>query len=1496
MDPRKRILIVGLLLLTAAIGGLVVFRPIPTPQSPLPVATTLSPVPAEIPSAPVTATPVAAPKETPIAPVVTADRAIATAAPFIDITSGEEEFFEQDGALSYKGNDYIMTADSSGVRAALLTNAPHEAVPTISLSLHEVRVGETLLPINASVLPGREAAASTLSFDRGSVLERVQCGKNSFEQDFIISELPPGRGAISVVQRIGTTLTAPADGTRGASLLFGTKESGAFEIAKAVAIDAAGRKVPLELSYSSGRMEMTVPASWVESARLPIVIDPVVGSAFTIYSPVNFYGDSRCFTVYGSGPNEWLVAWWDQVAVGVRYVYAQRVSAAGALVGSRITVTGSSFNGSFGVTYSSSLNQYMFAYDLYTPATATTRLAGRLLAANGTFPGSEFILTTLATDNYLDRISLACNGASTFLAIAKKDIANAPPAPKINGYLFSNTGTLLAQPVPQPTSTGSPSYPKVAYSNSEFLAVWKEGTSVMARGMNTSGALLTGITTVATGSAPWNEVSSGNNQFLVTWYNSTATAVLGRVVQANSAATLAFATSAFNISTTAPGVAFPHASYSSTNTQWFVAHHVTISGALSIAANLVSPSGSSGADQAVVPVSVEYPRTAWNSATNEVLVVYEKLPFPNLILQAIRFGLGSTPPSAPMNLVATPGNQTVGLTWSAVSGATSYKIYSASTSGAFSTTPTATVSVPAYNHLGLNNGSHYYYVVVSSSTSGDSPRSNEADAIPLAPPPTIPSALIAVGLNARINLSWGSSSGATGYEIFRSSVVAGPYTPISTTTLTSWTDSLVTNGIAYSYCVAAFNAGGLSPVSNLASATPSSPASIPALFVVGNTTLNAGDTAIRNRLNTLGYGVTSISGAASATTNVNGKAIVIISSTVTSADVNSKFKDVTVPVVVCESAIMDDMKMTAGVSGTDYGTQTSQQTASMIAASSTHPLAAGLTGAPQICTVAATLSWGKPASSAISVATVAGANSKICVYGYDTSSTMVGMTAPARRVGFFLEDATASVLTTNGWLLFEAAVRWASGAPGTPVVEAIASKGMVTVTWGPVPGAFSYTVRRGSSSSTLIPIATGISVTRFEDTGVTDGQQYYYDVIAFNDTGSSALMVPLLAGPVANPLPAFSVITGPNVLRHLPGNANWSTGNYTLETWYLENGIMKQPVAPKTTQVNWTLRPLTTKAAVLPGAVPLAPSNATATMTNRTSTGVTLTASGVQGSTELSADISIFNGDGSLFAKGTSMAEVLFTKRKVLRILIRFPEDLPNSDDIAHRTQRKDRNGQPNKFFDEDPFIRETARRDYAALLAEQLEQYWKPAGILPYVNADLSWRQEDTDISDSYFDPTTNALITDPVIGDSVVYPLGSFRLRIHNSPGIINIWLLRKLQSSQDPEGATLVFGDEGGRTISVQDPQDLGIGADTIAHELGHAMRLEDIQDNPFDAVDQGGWINNRLHVELPNLILHRMYFLMWMDLGALDLKLSRDNVVESRKAGQADGNFGGQNEDP
>jgi hypothetical protein len=87
-------------------------------------------------------------------------------------------------------------------------------------------------------------------------------------------------------------------------------------------------------------------------------------------------------------------------------------------------------------------------------------------------------------------------------------------------------------------------------------------------------------------------------------------------------------------------------------------------------------------------------------------------------------------------------------------------------------------------------------------------------------PPTAPTGITAIAGNAQVALSWNASAGATSYKVSRSTASGGPYSSVGTSSVASYTDTTVTNGIAYYYVVSASNSHGVSANSSQVAATP----------------------------------------------------------------------------------------------------------------------------------------------------------------------------------------------------------------------------------------------------------------------------------------------------------------------------------------------------------------------------------------------------------------------------------------------------------------------------------------------------------------------------------------------------------------------------------------------------------------------------------------------------------------------------------------------------
>lgn len=200
------------------------------------------------------------------------------------------------------------------------------------------------------------------------------------------------------------------------------------------------------------------------------------------------------------------------------------------------------------------------------------------------------------------------------------------------------------------------------------------------------------------------------------------------------------------------------------------------------------------------------------------------------------------------------------------------------------------------------------------------------------------------------------------------------------------------------------------------------------LFVVKGLTLNIGDEAIKDHLENDGYNVTLVAQDQATTASAEGMGAVLISSTVSSGAVNTKFTDVSVPVMTWEAYLFDDLKMTGGTFWQDFGNTNGNTEMNIL--DETHFLAAGLHGSITLSSTNSGMAWGAPNANAIKLGHISGNNSQYPIFAFEAGAVMEGMEAPARRIGFGIRDETAAEMTANGWTLFDAAICWMTSCNG----------------------------------------------------------------------------------------------------------------------------------------------------------------------------------------------------------------------------------------------------------------------------------------------------------------------------------------------------------------------------------------------------------------------------------------------------------------------------------
>ena len=177
-------------------------------------------------------------------------------------------------------------------------------------------------------------------------------------------------------------------------------------------------------------------------------------------------------------------------------------------------------------------------------------------------------------------------------------------------------------------------------------------------------------------------------------------------------------------------------------------------------------------------------------------------------------------PAAPVVRIgnsATSGKPV--LTWNAVYGATSYRIYRSTSKGSgYSLLGTTTAT--SYTNTGAKAGTTYYYRVKACNDAGLSPYSNivSGQVKTVTPKPAAP--VVKIGNSASSGkpmLTWNAVSGATSYKVYRATSQNGTYSLLGTVTATSYTNTGAKAGTTYWYKVKAVNSAGESAYSNVVS-------------------------------------------------------------------------------------------------------------------------------------------------------------------------------------------------------------------------------------------------------------------------------------------------------------------------------------------------------------------------------------------------------------------------------------------------------------------------------------------------------------------------------------------------------------------------------------------------------------------------------------------------------------------------------------------------------
>lgn len=207
----------------------------------------------------------------------------------------------------------------------------------------------------------------------------------------------------------------------------------------------------------------------------------------------------------------------------------------------------------------------------------------------------------------------------------------------------------------------------------------------------------------------------------------------------------------------------------------------------------------------------------------------------DLIVQAYSEGGGDNPGGggsetqtlpAPTNFTLSQTSSCVNLSWSKVSGASSYYVCRALPEDDQYSVIKETTST-SYADYDVSAGTTYYYAVAAVDANGEygdlaeksitfNGSSSGGGGGGTTSKPNTPTNVKATAGTSSITVTWSSVSGADGYKVYRSTSASGSFSPLTNVTNTTYTDYNVNTGTSYYYKVSAVNNAGESSMSSYA--------------------------------------------------------------------------------------------------------------------------------------------------------------------------------------------------------------------------------------------------------------------------------------------------------------------------------------------------------------------------------------------------------------------------------------------------------------------------------------------------------------------------------------------------------------------------------------------------------------------------------------------------------------------------------------------------------
>ncbi|MFP5106815.1 fibronectin type III domain-containing protein [Neobacillus sp. C211] len=159
-------------------------------------------------------------------------------------------------------------------------------------------------------------------------------------------------------------------------------------------------------------------------------------------------------------------------------------------------------------------------------------------------------------------------------------------------------------------------------------------------------------------------------------------------------------------------------------------------------------------------------------------------------------------PSVPTNFKAASASySSIKTSWTAVSGASGYEVFRATSSTGTYSLVGKTTTATSFTNTGLSTNKLYYYKIKAYRTVGTTKvYSGYTTVVSAKPIPSVPTNFKAARYSSTsIKTTWSAVTGASGYEVYRATSSTGTYSLVKNTTSLYFTNTGLTTGRTYYY-------------------------------------------------------------------------------------------------------------------------------------------------------------------------------------------------------------------------------------------------------------------------------------------------------------------------------------------------------------------------------------------------------------------------------------------------------------------------------------------------------------------------------------------------------------------------------------------------------------------------------------------------------------------------------------------------------------------------